>query len=27
MAGEEPVGSVRILGSNMVRAVCVLALA
>jgi hypothetical protein len=26
MAGEEPVGSARILGSNMVRAVCVLAL-
>jgi hypothetical protein len=26
MAGEEPVGSARILGSNMVRAVCVVAL-
>jgi hypothetical protein len=26
MAGEEPVGSARILGSNMVRAVCVIAL-
>jgi hypothetical protein len=26
MAGEEPVGSARILGSNMVRAVCMVAL-